>query len=71
MHVSPPSHVATTKGESNVERETRKEAESSKKAAAEHEKLNEREREAVESLARSAVLTKSTTPKAKAKGVKI
>ena len=73
MHMSPPSHVATTKGESNVERETRKEDQSSKKAAAEHEQLSQRKREAVEALARSVVLTKSTTPKskAKAKGVVI
>ena len=84
MHMRPLTHDTTTKGEStkpassaNVEGEYTKAAERSKKAVetkispAEQKELSQKEREAIEDLARSAVLTKSMTPKAKAKGVVI
>jgi hypothetical protein len=77
MHMRPPTHVATTKGENiraNVEGEFTKEAVETE--AAEQAQLSQKEKEAVEALARStavhtAVHTKPSTPKAKAKGVVI
>ena len=86
MKMRPPSHVATTKGEStkpisaaNVEGECTKIAETQKTVvppaqtttAAEQEELSQKERKGIEALARSAVLPKPITPKAKAKGVVI
>ena len=81
MHMRPPTHVATTKGEStkpvsatNVEGENSKAAKSSKKAVeaeippAEQQELSQKERDAIEALAKATI---SLAPKVKAKGVVI